>query len=163
MESGPHAGILLLMDIQRAWTKDAQELLNLQRIAFQSEAEVYQHCTIPPLTQTLEELTDEILKKVFFKAVKDGKIIGSVRGYRSSGTCYLERLMVLPEHQGQGIGTKLMGTIEEHFRGRVDRYQLSTGHKSESNIRLYKKLGYTIYKTEKINSKVSFVYMEKLP
>ena len=69
--------------------------------------------------------------------------------------------MVRPSLQGQGIGTKLMRDIEDHFSSSVKRIQLSTIHKSTANIRLYENLGYAVYKTEKVNNDVTFVYMEK--
>jgi hypothetical protein len=42
--------------IERASVEDAQEILALQRLAYQSEAEIYDDYSIPPLTQTLEAI-----------------------------------------------------------------------------------------------------------
>jgi 2-aminoadipate transaminase len=44
------------MRIDRATVEDAKEILDLQKLAYQSEAEIYNDYTIPPLTQTLEEM-----------------------------------------------------------------------------------------------------------
>ena len=46
----------LNMMIERAKIEDAKEILDLQKLAYQSEAEIYNDYTIPPLTQTLEEM-----------------------------------------------------------------------------------------------------------
>ena len=49
---------------------------------------------------------------MFLKAVTDGQIVGSVRAYQTGPTCYIERLVVRPEYQAQGIGTALIQRIE---------------------------------------------------
>ncbi|MGD2279284.1 MAG: GNAT family N-acetyltransferase [Candidatus Omnitrophota bacterium] len=147
--------------IKKAEVEDAEKILSLQKEAFRNVADLYSHCTIPPMTENLETLLGEFKNKVVLKASIDGKIVGSIRAFKENGTCYLEKLMVRPSLQGQGIGTKLMQAIEGHFKGSVKRIQLSTVHKSTANIRLYEKLGYVTYKTEKVNNDVTFVYMEK--
>jgi hypothetical protein len=43
----------------------------------------------------------------------------------------------------------------------AQRFELFTGYKSERNINLYQRLGYKIFKSEEINKKLSFVFMEK--
>ena len=42
------------MEITQATAEDAAAILALQRLAYQSEAEVYGDFSIPPLTQTLK-------------------------------------------------------------------------------------------------------------
>ncbi len=147
--------------IEQATVDDAEEILALQKLAFRDEANLYSHSSIPPLTQTLEELTDAFKNKIFLKAVSNGKIIGSIRAYKEAATCYPEKLIVHPSFQNRGIGTSLMDKIEAHFSGKVDRFRISTVRKSTRNIRLYQKLGYTIFKTKDITDTVTFVYMEK--
>ena len=153
--------LFMEMKIRAVKLDDAPAILSLQKEVFQDVAEIYSHCSIPPMTETIEELEHEIREKAFLKALIDGELAGSVRAYKESGTCYLEKLIVRPSLQGKGIGTKLMQAIEKHYAGRVQRYQLSTVHKSKENICLYEHLGYNTYKTEKVNEDVIFVYMEK--
>jgi len=69
-------------------------------------------------------------------------------------------LIVHPENQKKGIGTKLMETIEKIFPS-TERFELFTGSRSEGNIRLYEKLGYRIFRKERLSAKVILVYMEK--
>jgi ribosomal protein S18 acetylase RimI-like enzyme len=152
---------LLNMLIQVAVKNDAEEILQLQKIAYQSEAAIYNDYTIPPLTQSLAEMISDIHKQTVLKAVVDGKIIGSVRGYIEEGTGYIGRLIGHPEFQGQGIGTRLVQAIEEHLN-QAKRYELFTGHKSERNIRLYQKLGYQISRSEPASDGLIMVYMEKV-
>ena len=140
---------------------EADNILELQKIAFKSEAELYDNFRMPPMTQTLQEMQDDFLHKKFLKAVEGEKIIGSVRAFEKDGTCQVGRLMVHPDFQNQGIGTKLMHEIEKTFDS-CKRFELFAGSKSEKNILLYKKIGYNIFRTEKINENVSLVYMEKI-
>ena len=45
------------IEITRASAADANEILSLQKLAYRSEAEIYDDWTLPPLHQTLEEIT----------------------------------------------------------------------------------------------------------
>ena len=148
------------MLIEQARTSDAPEILALQKLAYLSEAEINQDFTIPPLTQTLEEIEREFQTRTVLKAVLDGKIIGSVRAYLQEGTCYIGRLIVHPDFQNQGIGAKLLRAIEERF-AQARRYELFTGEKSERNLYFYQKWGYRIFRKEALTDKVTIVYLEK--
>jgi hypothetical protein len=85
------------MEIERATVLDAEEILSLQKLAYRSEAEIYNDFNIPPLVQTLESIEKDFENQYFLKAVMDGKIIGSVRAYTKEGTCYIGRLIVHPD------------------------------------------------------------------
>lgn len=148
------------MEIERATVLDAEEILVLQKLAYRSEAEIYNDFNIPPLVQTLENIEKDFENQYFLKAVMDGKIIGSVRAYTKEGTCYIGRLIVHPDFQNRGIGTDLMNEIERIFNT-CRRFELFTGDKSERNLHLYQKLGYKIFKKAKITDQTMVVYLEK--
>jgi ribosomal protein S18 acetylase RimI-like enzyme len=133
----------------------------LQKLAYQSEARIYDDHSIPPLTQTLEEIKGDFGDKVFLMAEIGERIIGSVRAFVRDGTCYIGRLIVHPDFQNQGIGTRLLNGIEKEF-GTARRFELFTGHKSEKNLHLYRKCGYRIFRSENITEDLKLVYMEKL-
>ena len=152
-----------MISIIKASVKDLEEILTLQRSAFRFQAEKYNDFTIPPMVQTIEEIREEYKKKLFLKAVdikRSSGIIGSVRAYEKDGTCFIERLMVLPDQQNRGIGTDLMNEIEKAF-SEAKEYKLFTGHKSERNIYLYKKLGYSIFRKKKVTDNMHIVFMVK--
>lgn len=149
------------MVIEQAKIEDAEEILALQKLAYQSEAKIYDDYTLPPLTQSIKEIEAEFEGRTFLKALcDDGKIIGSVRTYVRRGTCFIGRLIVDPDFQNQGIGTSLMNEIEGRFKD-AGRFELFTGHLSERNIYLYQKLGYREFKREKVHENLELVYMEK--
>ena len=95
---------ILLADIT-----DADDILALQKLAYQSEAELYQDWSIPPLTQSIEEIKTEFSTKTFLKACLDGKLVGSVRVSFNQGTGFISRLIVHPEYQRRGYRNKTNG------------------------------------------------------
>ena len=147
--------------IERAEINDAAEVLELQKIAYESEAILYDDRSIPPLTQTLDDIREEFERKTFLKACNGGRIIASVRAYVDSKICHIGRLIVHPEYQRKGTGAQLMSAIEEEFPSAV-RFELFTGSESEGNIRLHERLGYKIFREERLSQRVELVFMEKL-
>jgi len=140
---------------------DAAEILELQKLAYQSEAVLYDDWSIPPLTQTLDEIKKEFDEMTFLKICDSGRLIGSVRASIHEGTCNIGRLMVHPEFQHKGIGTRLLLAIETEFPY-ARRYELFTGSRSEGNIRLYERLDYRIFHADRLSPQVELVFMEKL-
>jgi ribosomal protein S18 acetylase RimI-like enzyme len=146
--------------ILSATVEDAPAILALQKLAYQSEAQLYNDWTIPPLTQTLESLTLEFNDFVVLKAMEGDRLAGSVRATARGDVCEIGRLVVHPELQGRGIGSSLLREIEARF-DQVARYELFTGGRSEGNIRLYRRHGYAITRTQIVSSVLSLVFLEK--
>lgn len=146
--------------VLRAGIIDAAEILELQQLAYQSEAAIYSDWSLPPLTQTLNEIEREFRENIFLKVCDAGKIIGSVRAADHHGTCRIGRLIVHPDFRRKGTGTQLMAAIEAQFPT-VARFELFTGSRSTGNIRLYERLGYHIFRTARLSPLVALVFMEK--
>ena len=146
--------------IKKAQKEDLEKILELQYLAYQSEAKLLGNMDIPPLKQTIEEVYEEFQKGTILKAEDGGgDIIGSVRAHQENGTVYIGKLMVHPKMQKKGIGTKLLSEMEKEYPNH--RYELFTSTKSISNIRLYERLGYKIFKEETVSPELQFVYMQK--
>ena len=140
---------------------DAPEILALQKLVYESEARLYDDWTLPPLTQTIDSLRAEFAVSVVLKAVgTDARIAGSVRARASGNTCHVGRLIVSPDQQGRGIGTRLMSEIEARFPA-IPRFELFTGSLSAANIRLYQRLGYRHCREQALPTGVTLVFMEK--
>jgi ribosomal protein S18 acetylase RimI-like enzyme len=151
------------MIIERATREDAEEILQLQRIAYQSEAERHQDWSIPPLTESLEDTLAAFDRQLFLKAFFDKdspRIIGSVRAHLQDDTCLITRLIVHPDFQGKGTGTAMMREAERLFP-QARRFELFTGHKSTRNLALYRKLGYSPFKEQRISDNLTFIFLEK--
>jgi len=147
--------------IKKVKEEDLKDILELQKLAYKSEAEIYGDFSIQPLIQTMEEITDEFKNYVFIKMINDEeKIIGSVRAKCVGKTCFIGKLIVNPDYQNEGIGKSLMAEIEKQFTN-ADNFELFTGNKSLKNIYLYQKIGFKIFKKEQINQKLELVYLRK--
>ena len=115
---------------------------------------------IPPLQQTLEDVSEEFEKGLFLKGMLDSKIIGSVRASSDGHTCYVGKLIVSPEHQKKGYGTQLLAEIEKVMPH--PRYELFTSTKSIGNLKLYEKIGYRRFQEKRIHPHLSFIFLEKV-
>jgi ribosomal protein S18 acetylase RimI-like enzyme len=146
--------------VELARPEDAAGILALQKLAYQSEARLYDDWNLPPLTQTLESLTAEFADARVMKAVAADRIVGSVRARLVEGACHVGRLVVTPQLQGRGIGTRLMTAIEAEFPA-VARFELFTGSRSSGNLRLYERLGYRRVREQTLSPAVTLVYLEK--
>lgn len=149
-----------MITIERAVREDAAAILALQKLAYQSEAALYHDWSIPPLTQTIESLIAEFATSIVLKATVERRIVGSVRAKVDGATCSIGRLIVHPDFQRQGIGARLLQTVEGWCTG-VARFELFTGSKSEHNLRLYQRAGYRITRTESLSPTVTIVFLEK--
>jgi GNAT superfamily N-acetyltransferase len=156
-EPGPVGGRVV---IERAGLEDAEEILALRKLAYQSEAAIYDEYGIPPLTQRLEEIRASFQEQVFLKATLGGRVVGSVRANMSEGSCLIGRLIVHPDLQNQGIGSSLLAEIERAF-GQARRFELFTGQKSERNLYLYRKFGYRPFRSEKASEALTILFLEK--
>ena len=146
--------------IVKADYKDLQEILQLQYLAYQSEAALFGSKDIPPLKQTLEEVIAEYREGIILKIVDENDvIIGSVRAKESNGTVYIGKLMVHPDRRCNGYGTKLLKEVEQFYPGK--RFELFTSTRSLDNIKLYNKAGYKEFARKAVNDELQFVYMEK--
>ncbi|BDV32094.1 GNAT family N-acetyltransferase [Microbacterium terricola] len=129
-----------LRDIHQA---DAGEVLTLQRAAFVQEALIYRSVDMPPLTQTLEELEAELHENLGVVALDGPRMVGAVRARLDRELLLIGRLVIAPDQQGQGVGTRLLAAVERRGADAgATAAELFTGSLSEANLRLYGREGY---------------------
>ncbi len=147
--------------IAEAAAGDLPAIFALHQQAFQGEAQAcYGNHRIRPLRMTLAEFVREAERATVLKAVDGGRIVGSATIRLENGTCYIGSVVVRPESQNQGIGTRLMQAAEAYFQG-VERFELFTGEKSARNLYLYRKLGYRPFKIVREDELVNLIFLEK--
>lgn len=150
--------------ISAATAQDAEQILKLQYLCYQSEAELYGDYSIEPLTQTLDGLRAELAGGHALVARLGEEVVASVRGgIDAEGTARISKLIVHPRMQRHGIGGRLLKAIEAQFASEpaARRFQLFTGHRSEGNLRLYRSHGYVPVSTEQSGSALKVVTLEK--
>ena len=69
-------------------------------------------------------------------------------------------MFVEPQRQRQGLGGALLAAIEAQFAP-AEVFELFTGSRSESNIRLYRRHGYAVAATQRLSDQVGIVVMRK--
>ena len=144
----------------KAEFSDLKEILDLQHLAYQSEAILVNNFTIQPLTQTYDEIVEEFKEGTFYKAINDEKkIVGSIRGHVQNGTLHIGKLIVSPEKQGHGIGTQLLQKIESEYPSLSK--ELFTSNLSKKNLALYEKNGYKIFNKISTTNGFDMVYLKK--
>jgi ribosomal protein S18 acetylase RimI-like enzyme len=147
--------------ITPAEEQDAGEIMTVQRAAYVSEARLYDNTRLSALSEPVEEILKAVVAGEVLVAKMDSRIVGAVRGVRKEDECHVGRLVVAPDMQGRGIGAALLRAVEEHGIKGVRRFVLHTGHRSQANIGLYRKVGYTETHREVVTETLSLVYLAK--
>ncbi len=150
--------------ISAATEQDAEQIFRLQYLCFQSEAALYGNYRIDPLVQSLDSVRDEVAADCVFVARLGEEVVGSVRGrVTEDGAASIGKLCVHPRLQRHGIGARLLRAAESALadeRG-ARRFRLHTGHRSESNLRLYRRVGYERVGTAEGADGVRMIVLEK--
>ncbi|KQX11179.1 acetyltransferase [Streptomyces sp. Root431] len=159
----------LSVTISAADAQDAEHILKLQYLCYQSEAELYGDWSIEPLTQSLDALRAELDEGYGLVARLGDEVVASVRArLDEDGTVRIAKLIVHPRMQRHGLGGRLLDGIERHFGAEAapaepsaKRFQLFTGHRSEGNLRLYRSKGYAQVAARELGPKLTLVTLEK--
>jgi len=123
--------------------EDAGEVLTLQRAAFVQEALIYGTPSLPPLTQTLDELVHELRDNLGCVAHDGPRLVGAIRARLDGPLLLVGRIAIAPDQQGGGIGSRLLAAVEDRGRAAgATEAELFTGSLSIANLRLYERLGY---------------------
>ncbi|GAA2516640.1 GNAT family N-acetyltransferase [Streptomyces longisporus] len=150
--------------ISVATEQDAEQIFRLQYLCFQSEAALYGNYRIDPLVQSLDSVRQEVAADCVYVARLGEEVVGSVRGrVTEDGSASIGKLCVHPRLQGHGIGARLLRAAESALaeeRG-AKVFRLHTGHRSEGNLRLYRRVGYQAVGTSQGNDGVPMIVLEK--
>ncbi|HET9381830.1 MAG TPA: GNAT family N-acetyltransferase [Streptomyces sp.] len=150
--------------ISAATVQDAEQIFRLQYLCFQSEAALYGNYRIDPLVETLDAVREEVTQDCVFVARLGDEVVGSVRGrITEDGAAAIGKLCVHPRLQGHGIGARLLRAAEAALtdeRG-ATTFRLHTGHRSEGNLGLYRKVGYETVGTAQGTDGVPMIVLEK--
>ncbi len=121
-------------------SQEAPALLELQRAAYQTEADLIGFQGIPALSETLEELQGS--QEVFYGFYQP-QLIGAVSYKLESDGLDIHRLIVSPTHFRQGIARRLLEYLLQAQAGAA-RVVVQTGSLNLPALQLYQSLGFTV-------------------
>ncbi|RHA43873.1 GNAT family N-acetyltransferase [Cellulomonas rhizosphaerae] len=132
------------LDIRPVTLDEAGELLTLRRAAFVTEAQQYGDPHIPPLVQTLEELSEDLQADgvITLGGWYGHRMVGSIRVLVEGAKATLGRFAVAPDLQGLGFGTQMLLAILPYLPDGIEEVWVFTGRDSVQNLALYAKHGY---------------------
>lgn len=133
--------------ITLARPSDAGELLTLQRACWVSEARANDTHDIPPLVESVDDVTQGMRDWQTWVVREGGRLVASVRARshpEDDSTWQIGRLMVAPDLQGRGLGMALLAHAEAQAPSGTATYWLNTGSGSDRNLRSYRKAGYRV-------------------
>ena len=132
-------------ELRVAVPADVGELLTLTHACWLKEGIANDTLRIPAMYETVESIAASLGEWQTWVLRSGGRLVGTVRGVvLEGGDWYIGRLAVVPDLQGRGIGRWLLARIEERAPEGTRRFVLTTGARSEGNLRMYKKAGYRI-------------------
>lgn len=146
--------------IEWAEPDDAGEILTVQRAAYVGEAQLYGDPFIPPLVESAEQVRRAVETGIVLVARRERRIVGAVRGRMSAATCLVGRLVVAPDAQGRGVGGALLAALHDEAASALV-FDLSTGHLSEGNLRLYRRHGYRETRRERMSDHLTLVHLRR--
>lgn len=149
---------------KRSVKSEVNDLGRIQRKAFEGDSKKYGS------PKRLEEETDEMIqgkmnqskRRISYSVYMDGEIIGGacVLDFADE-TYYIEKIFIDPNHQGEGIGKRLLLHIENDFP-QAKKWSLSTEKKKRKNIKFYKSIGYKIVGKSNDFGKCVYYKFEKI-
>jgi ribosomal protein S18 acetylase RimI-like enzyme len=127
-------------EFARASEEDADDLIAVQNAAFAEDLQKYGEC--PAYVYDREVMLENIKSTIFYKAMADGVIVGSIEIRKRSETHYFLRVLsVHPDYHNLGIGSKaLQFMFNEHPE--ASTWSLVTPKDNKRNCHVYEKAGF---------------------
>ena len=109
-----------------------------------------------------DEKEDRLGNKIFLIQVDDeraGFIWSSLQDKRK--TLWIDSIVILPEFQGRGLGTKIIDLVALHYP-EIDKIELGVQKTNKKALNFYKKIGFSQIEDIKIEYYNTFRMRKKL-
>ena len=133
------------LTIRAAVAGDAGQVLTVLRAGFVTEAQLHDDPHMDPLTESLDQVRAVIDGGALLVALDGPRVVATARGSRRGATgerWHIARIAVVPDLQGQGIGSAMLRAVEQLAPPDVTEFDIATGPRSARNVALYKRHGY---------------------
>lgn len=136
----------------------AKEIESLQKLSYRVEAEIIGYSAIPPLEESINDITNS--EGVFLAFFEEQQIAGILAYEFKEDFIIISKMMIHPNHFRKGIASNL---IDYLFRLDLDnlRVKVATGAKNYPAIRLYQKHGFVKTAERIIDSLLTISTFEK--
>ncbi len=152
------------MIIKKAELKDAERLLEVQKIAFKKYAEKYGDFDNNPYHMELDRMEFNIKYRFgqYFKVELNEQIIGGIFGFELDDPKVIKiaQFYLLPEFQANGYGTEILEFFINQNKV-ANTWYIDTILQEEYNVNFYKKLDFEIIDEEVEHEGLTFVTMIK--
>jgi GNAT superfamily N-acetyltransferase len=153
------------IELIKATLENADELHQMQLIAFKPLLDKYQDYDLSPGNEKIEMTIARINEKItdYYIIKIESKSVGGIRIRRleEGDLCKVGPMYILPEYQNKGIAQKALEITEGKYKPK-NGWILDTILQEKGNCHLYEKIGYKkTGKIEKINERMDLVYYEK--
>ncbi|MDA1361863.1 GNAT family N-acetyltransferase [Glycomyces luteolus] len=139
---------------------DVDDLLKLQYLCYQGEAERYDEWRLPALVEPRDTLLSVLKRETVIACRLDGELIASVRAETDSLRFHIGRLIVHPRFRRAGIGRRLLRGIEAAAPPGAE-LEFYTGHRSVEYLALLESEGYRETRREPVSTRLTLVYLTK--
>jgi GNAT superfamily N-acetyltransferase len=151
--------------LEKATVKDANEIHQMQLIAFKNLLEKYEDYDTNPGNEGIDKIIYRINQKTTdYYIIKNSNVsVGAIRicNLADEKICRVSPIFILPEFQNKGIAQDVFKIVEEKYKP-LNGWKLDTILQEKGNCYLYEKIGYKkTGKIKKVNDKMDIVYYEK--
>ncbi len=127
--------------IRKALSSDVEQVRICARRAYEKYVARIGREPAPMVADYETQIRDGL---VWVSEARDGTVQGFAVFYPRDNHVHLRNLAVAPEHQGNGVGKRLITFCEDTARAMgLDAVELYTNLKMTENLSLYPALGYT--------------------
>ncbi|GKU84689.1 N-acetyltransferase [Niallia sp. NCCP-28] len=146
----------MIIKLKQYAIETAKEIIAVQTAAYLVEADIINYKNLPPLKENFYDImnVDEV-----FLGIYQNERLGALLSYsETDSSIEICRLVVLPSLFGNGFASKLLVSL---LNSTSKHCFVHTAAKNVPAIQLYKKFGFTIKKTFKVEDKLEIVKLEK--
>ncbi|WP_409293470.1 GNAT family N-acetyltransferase [Peribacillus sp. SCS-37] len=147
----------MLLPLEHRDKETAQQILEVQRPAYEVEANLIGFWDIPPLKDNVETIMNT--NEVFLGHMEGTSLAGFISFKESREEVDIHRLVVHPRFFKRGIGKRLLTALIKRAGGRV--IKVSTGAENMPALALYKNQGFTVAHVREVVPGLTLAFLEK--
>ena len=127
------------IQIRKAKSQDVSAMTSVSHAAYAAFVPLIGRPPAPMVADHAAHIRDDT---VWVACEDAGMVIGYAIVIEAEDGFWLDYIAVDPSSQGQGVGSRLVASVEEWLLPLTDRYALYTNIKMTANISWYRRLGF---------------------